>query len=728
MEKIAAKKELGSGFSPVEIQLSSPPKAFPRSFSPHFVFARRALRVSGAMSPALALGAACSSFVACPGASFGVRASAKRPGGCARFGAHRHRGRHGRDGTLRVFAAGAFTKLIEIPFTRGIAQAVMVPARRFMDGASANEEVVYTTTVRVGAGVVVASDEAPLLGLSGYDVGEVPFVMQAVCYYPTTLDVETLEKSLKQVLSKYPLLAGRLDLSNPDARKKGVRLTNDGCPLRVVASSLKFQNLPQDYAEKTRKFLDYEPWIDIMLGGSPVFTAKITQLSGGGSALGVCMSHAVSDGQGFIEFLVAWSLRAQGKDHPLGDPVFDRALLPATPKLEKNEMIQMLQSEGFASKDPVLMLAKAVAAGRTLVPDFLRFPPGNRAMVPVSSQNLQKIIKAAGDGVSRNEALSAHVWLTLAELLEGDFLPAGSVLEHVTVVTCRGGKKGLPDMYFGNASIGVCTGRLKVGDPDLCSIKSVRDAIRPGLMRALMRRSKFLMLTECTFQAGVSAFDFDINNFMQGNTVWCNNLTDIYLKLYALDFGTGKGLSQSPHSASLIAQTRLTLSAFTIRCAHAGASARAERYRADPVQSAVEWPSRGGKRRGDVSKPTTESHGQAKDTAGVAETSGGRGCVAFLSRHLEKKVLYKQTGLGFGEIPSEKKHRHHRNTSPSDLAFPQPVFPHVEFRNVRHVCLRPGSLPRARILHATGIRSPRKRLFALARCGLRGGRCFAREN
>ena len=58
----------------------------------------------------------------------------------------------------------------------------MVPARRFMDGASANEEVVYTTTVRVGAGVVVASDEAPLLGLSGYDVGEVPFVMQAVCY------------------------------------------------------------------------------------------------------------------------------------------------------------------------------------------------------------------------------------------------------------------------------------------------------------------------------------------------------------------------------------------------------------------------------------------------------------------------------------------------------------------------------------------------------------------
>jgi hypothetical protein len=67
----------------------------------------------------------------------------------------------------------------------------------------------------------------------------------------------------------------------------------------------------------------------------------------------------------------------------------------------------------------------------------------------------------------------------------------------------------------------------------------VRDAIKPGLTRALMRRGKFLMLTEATFRVGVSAFDFDINRFMEGNMVWCNNLTDIYLKLYRLDFGTG---------------------------------------------------------------------------------------------------------------------------------------------------------------------------------------------
>ena len=135
------------------------------------------------------------------------------------------------------------------------------------------------------------------------------------------------------------------------------------------------------------------------------------------------------------------------------------------------------------------MLGRALVAGRVLVPDFLRFPPGNRLMVPVSKENLARITRRAGDGASPNEALSAHVWLELARLLgpEGyGFLRKGTVLEHVTVVTARGGKRGLPYMYFGNASVGVCTGRLEIGDENLRTVKQVRDAIKPGLTRALM--------------------------------------------------------------------------------------------------------------------------------------------------------------------------------------------------------------------------------------------------
>jgi len=40
-----------------------------------------------------------------------------------------------------VRAAGAFTKLIEIPAARQLAKGLMVPARMFMDGASTKESV-----------------------------------------------------------------------------------------------------------------------------------------------------------------------------------------------------------------------------------------------------------------------------------------------------------------------------------------------------------------------------------------------------------------------------------------------------------------------------------------------------------------------------------------------------------------------------------------------------------
>ena len=226
-----------------------------------------------AMAPATALGAARSSFVASAGAFLGAGRRAPRAG---RSPETRHRG------PVRVRAAGAFIKLIEIPAARGIAKGLMIPARKFMDGASGEENVLSSIAVRVpNEQPCVPFETAPLLPLSGYDVGEVPFVMQAVCYYERTLDVEALGDALAQTLVAYPLLAGRLDLANPDARRKGVRLTNDGCPLRCVTSDATFERLPDDYADASRRFLDYEPWIDIMLGGAPAVHGEGDAVRGG---------------------------------------------------------------------------------------------------------------------------------------------------------------------------------------------------------------------------------------------------------------------------------------------------------------------------------------------------------------------------------------------------------------------------------------------------------------
>ena len=114
-------------------------------------------------------------------------------------------------------------------------------------------------------------------------------------------------------------------------------------------------------------------------------------------------------------------------------------------------------------------------AGRALAPDFLRFPAGNRSMIKISKENIDKI-KAASNASNENEALSAHAY-SYPKLWS-----ARQDFQHVTVVSARGGSKGLPPMYFGNACIGVKTGALKVGDCD-DDIAKARDMIKPGLRK-----------------------------------------------------------------------------------------------------------------------------------------------------------------------------------------------------------------------------------------------------
>ena len=469
----------------------------------------------------------------------------RRRGGGGERGGHKNRHRRrSKSQVVLIQNAGAFTKLIEIPQARAVARGVLLPARYFVDGKRRKESVLVNETVRVpNEDQNVPLKVAKLIPLSGYDVGEVPFVMQVVSYYRNPLDCGMMKRALEKALEKYPMLAGRLDLQTPGFRNKGVRLTNSGVPFRVVNEPFEdggartIDDLPQDFASESRRFLDFAPWIDLMLGDAPAFTVKITNLpNNGGSVLGVCMSHAVSDGQGFVEFLITWAEIAKGNlnGNPLGDPIFDRSLLPTSEFEGKEEIERMLEEEQFVGAGSVDTLVNAVKAGRALAPDFLRFPAGNRSMIKISKENIDKI-KSASNASNENEALSAHAWLQLSKL---SGLPTGSDFQHVTVVSARGGSKGLPPMYFGNACVGVKTGALKIGD---CGddIAKARDLIKPGLRKMLKDRSKYLMLTESAFRAGVNAYDWDCLAFMSGEMCWCNNLVEIYKKLYELDFGSG---------------------------------------------------------------------------------------------------------------------------------------------------------------------------------------------
>ena len=266
--------------------------------------------------------------------------------------------------------------------------------------------------------------------------------MQAVCYYRETLDVGVLESALRQTLARYPILAGRLDLSDPDPSRKGIRLTNDGVPFRVVADHTPFDQLPQDYADESRRFLDYEPWIDIMLGGAPVFTAKVTQLSE--APRWACASYAVSDGQGFVEFLVAGGAAA-GVITPSATSV--RSIVP--PRVAAGDGWDEFRTMLVGRDSPRRTHDDARSRRRrrrVLVPDFLRFPPGNRMMVPVPKANLDAIEPRRGRESKRGFSASS------GSSRRGDGLEVAAGARHRRL---RRGKRGLPDMYFGNASIGM---------------------------------------------------------------------------------------------------------------------------------------------------------------------------------------------------------------------------------------------------------------------------------
>ena len=153
-------------------------------------------------------------------------------------------------------------------------------------------------------------------------------------------------------------------------------------------------------------------------------------------------------------------------------------------------------------------------------------------MVSVNEANMRSLREASGAS-NDNEALSAHAWLALADLCE---LPVGTPLEHADGCERTGGTD-FPTCTLATrrsacapvasrlaiTRLGADARRAKTGiHQGYDATQQVPDAHRGGV-----------------FAPGVNGFDFDIMAFMQGRMVWCNNLVEIYKKLYDLDFGGG---------------------------------------------------------------------------------------------------------------------------------------------------------------------------------------------
>ncbi len=285
------------------------------------------------------------------------------------------------------------------------------------------------------------------VALNALDHFEALFVNEIVYLYPATLDAGRLEASLRQILEFFPDLCGQA-VRGPGGTL-GLQWRQDGAQFRVQECSAAFPDICSGmYAGyKALDFIDRVTPFTLTLANTPLARFRLTQLNGGGSVLGISISHGLADGVSYYQFIHIWSRMHEGL--PWTPPVHGRGLLGCDAGR---------QHELFGRQD---RLPPVCSGFRCLTRSELALLVGNFLLrqhtmvtqtITFTRRQLNAIKRAvAGSGhLSLNDALCAHLWQTLART--GGVIRPGREYKMQTIASVRGrGALGVPQDYFGNA-------------------------------------------------------------------------------------------------------------------------------------------------------------------------------------------------------------------------------------------------------------------------------------
>ncbi|MFI6037845.1 acyltransferase [Streptomyces sp. NPDC051315] len=278
--------------------------------------------------------------------------------------------------------------------------------------------------------------------LSAYDLLTGPWYTPLTFFYRKTLDGEALRDSLARTLLRYPLLAGRLERDADGGlsvlcNDAGVRFTEASCPdpMREYGHLLRAQPVIGDVVREVSPF-------GVVGRDTPLLKIRLTQMRGGGSVLGVLISHSLADGGSTLAFLENWSREHLGL--PWEDPSHDRRALDAL---------------GRPSDDPATRAGRVFVGVGRMRHLLTTLRPGLRRRVTVTTRFEAAELAAmksralgeltdAGAWVSTNDVLTAHLWRVLGELRAHP----DEVVEWLgLVVGARSGLgDALPSSYWGN--------------------------------------------------------------------------------------------------------------------------------------------------------------------------------------------------------------------------------------------------------------------------------------
>lgn len=364
----------------------------------------------------------------------------------------------------------------------------------------------------------VASGE--WLPLTGFDLLTGHFYTEQALFFTQTLDGATLRDSLAKTLRSFPVLAGRI-VENEKGRE-GVLCSDAGARFIEAAADHPMPAFGPAYSAKAglRKYVETSyplpvPVLEKMRSRPPLIV-KLTQLKGGGSALGVAIDHTLADGWSAANFLRSWSQVHRGE--PLPTFSHDRGRLDELATEAAPGSAQRSDYFCVVSRwQKLSFFVRLIGGAKQLETYTVRLPAGE-------VERLKSAVKAelgpSGRWASTSDAVNAYVWKRLAELRNrpADCIETFGLLSDVRTRLAP----ELATNYFGNAvtntrpslpagdvrsqSLGELARRIRAGRDEntrakLCAelafLRACREAgqasrVMPWLMRECFDRSILL--------------------------------------------------------------------------------------------------------------------------------------------------------------------------------------------------------------------------------------------
>jgi len=245
-------------------------------------------------------------------------------------------------------------------------------------------------------------------GLIDISLADLP--TSVVFFYVHELDFDALSDGLSIALSTLPVFAGRL---RTDAESLQLVCGASGVPF--VHAQMP-ETMPEALARMTLSesgFVDHVKASAARTADLPLFTARLSRLADGGSALGISWHHAVGDLQSAVLLMRAWA--AACANLPLPQPILhqdrDGELLPMLPPTDSGRTSFRLPESAEEAALIQQTILSAPRANRTVQIYFSDAELG-RMQADLTSQ--------AGRRLSINDAVCGHLTDTLWNLAEND--------------------------------------------------------------------------------------------------------------------------------------------------------------------------------------------------------------------------------------------------------------------------------------------------------------------